>query len=477
MEPAFVIPRLLIELVLPGINESFKRENYNTLFSEITPASASSKPEFTLIIERLNEVLNIGIEISGAGEIQRKKIEEAVKEAVKETAFIIQLISGREIKNVSVIDKDTNRDKSNIYQFTIALIKDEEEIFLIFSIPGRFFNIMIPSLDTSYIRADIADLLIVFFKKPDILYPSIKLLLVCLESSELSGLLDLLKRNNLLSDYQLVLLINGFSEYSLKIKNALSRNTQDSLREELKKYKGKVTKVDIACGVYSVEEGISQVLKKEKNRIAEYLRRLSSLIKKITDYELYMRKSWQEWIDEMDQKKLLYKTLLKCSDQILFNAFPGYRSEKYPFFARNFPASRIDEIFNGGINRISGTTAEARAAIIKNYRKLTVEALRYNDKDFSFILASIDNIADFEIIVRNTGWFILSTALKQCSRKMVDHVLSGVNYPARELIKGVISGTINPDIIHDEIQVNRARNESVRVMMELYEDGIIGIDI
>jgi hypothetical protein len=103
--------------------------------------------------------------------------------------------------------------------------------------------------------------------------------------------------------------------------------------------------------------------------------------------------------------------------------------------------------------------------------------LRYNDKDFSFILASIDNIADFEIIVRNTGWFILSTALKQCSRKMVDHVLSGVNYPARELIKGVISGTINPDIIHDEIQVNRARNESVRVMMELYEDGIIGIDI
>jgi hypothetical protein len=58
----------------------------------------------------------------------------------------------------------------------------------------------------------------------------------------------------------------------------------------------------------------------------------------------------------------------------------------------------------------------------------------------------------------------------------VDRVLSGINHPASVLIKGVISGTINPDIIHDEIQVSRARNECVRVILELYEDGIIEMD-
>jgi hypothetical protein len=303
------------------------------------------------------------------------------------------------------------------------------------------------------------------------------MLLSKLDSKELSAMFELLKRNNRLSDYQLVLLISGFPEYSLKVKNALSKNRQDSLREELKKYKGKVTGEDISCGIYSVEENINHVYKKEKNHIADHFRTLSSLIKKITDYELYIRKSWPEWISEMDQKNMLYKTLIKCSDQIIQNAFTEYSEEKYPFFKKEFSAERIRELFPGGISSSTQSVPDARISVIKQYRKLTAESFRYTHEDFAYILSSVTKNTDFEIIVRNAGWYPLSTALKQCSRKLIDRVKGNINFPASVLINGAITGTINQDIIHDEIQVNRAGNECVRVILELYQDGIIELEI
>lgn len=476
MDPSFVIPRVIIELILPGINDYFIRKNFHISYSQIIPAQSSLTPDLILNIERLNETVTLVIEIS-ATETDKNKIKTAIGEIIKESAFILQLISGREIKEVSFSENVEIKDKYNFYQFTIALRRYDEEILLIINLPGRFFNILIPSIDTSFIRENITDLVIPFFKKPDILYPSIEMLLSRLSVSELSEILDILKKNNKLSDYQLVLLINGFPEHSLKIKNALSKNRQESLREELKKYKGRVTKEDIACGIYSIEESLSEVFKNEKNHIADHLRILSSLIKKFLNYELYMRKSWPEWLSEMDQKKLLYKTILKCSDQVLREAFHGYNDEKYPFFKRDFPPARISEIFDESINRTTGSLPDARYALIRNYRKLTAETLRCDHKNFSFIIASVINDHAFEIIVRNTGWFILSTALKQCSRKLIDRVTANINHPASVLIKSVIAGTINPDIIHDEIQVNRAGNESAAIIFQLFEDGIIELDI
>lgn len=477
MIPSFVIPRLLTELILPGFNDYFSRKKRKISYSQITATQEQRRADLIIKIERLTETVFIEIEISDADDYWKKEFESSIREILKESAFILQLISGREIKEISLAGNHKKEDKINPYQITVGLRDDENEILLIITIPGRFFNILIPSLDTSYPQEKITEFLISFFKKPDILYPSIEILLSKLNSGELSGLLDLLKRNNRLSDYQLVLLINGFPEYSLKIKNALSKNRQESLREELKKYKGKINKEDIACGIYSVEEGIFQAFQKEKNYIADHFRIFSSLIKKITDYELYTRKSWQEWIAEMEEKKLLYKTILKCSDQTLLTAFFDYSEEKYPFFKNSFSPARISEIFCGINNRLSGSQAEAGISMIKIYRKLSAEVFRYDHEDFSYIIASVKNNKDFEIIVRNTGWYVLSTALKQCSRKLADRVLSGINYPASELIKGTLSGTINPDIIHDEIQVNRARNESVRVILELYKDGLIELDI
>ncbi|HPF05658.1 MAG TPA: hypothetical protein PK293_06445 [Spirochaetota bacterium] len=477
MDPSFIIPRLITELLLPGIFELPEIKNFYTSFSQIKPSASSCIHELTLVIERLRENVKPRITITCSDEVEKNQIKASIKEAAKSTAFILQLLTGREIKDVSVIDENPEKYESIIYQYTIALRKEENEILLEISIPGRFFNILIPSLDASCINDNISDLLIPFFKKPDLLYPSIAMLLSKLDSIELSSMLDLLKRNNRLSDYQLVLLISGFPEYSLKIKNALSKKSQEILREELKKYKGRVSKEDIACGIYSVEENISHVYKKEKNHIADRLKSLSILIKKITDYELYMRKSWPEWISEMEQKNMLYKTILKCSDRILQDAFPGYNEEKYPFFTKNFSPARISELFSADISRPPRSVPEARIIIIKKYRKLITETLRYNHEDFAYIAAAVIKNSDFEIIVRNTGWYILSTALKQCSRKLADRITGNINFPASVLIKGVISGTINPDIIHDEIQVNRAGNECVKVILELYLDGIIELEI
>lgn len=478
MDPSFIIPRLITELVLPGINDYFSRKNFHLSCSQIIPASNPCKPDLTVIIERLKETLKIKIEISGGSEGDGRKILEAIQEAVKGAPFVLQLFSGREIRGAHVSSDGPDTDgTTDLYQFTIALRKEDYEIFLTVNLHGRFFNILIPSLDTSYVHENIADSLIPFFKRPDILYPSIEMLLSRLGCSDLSSLFDLLRRNNRLSDYQLVLLINGYPEHSLKIKDSLSKNRQESLREELKKYRGKVTREDISCGIYSIEESLGQVLKKEKNYIADHFRIFSSLIRRITDYELYTRKSWDQWIAEMDQKNLLYKTILKCSDRVLRYAFTGYTEKRYPFFMKYFTAERINEIFADQSAELPGSLSDARASVIKCYRNFAAEAFRFNHEDFTYILASVKNDPDFEIIVRNTGWFILSTALKQCGKKLQDRATGSINRPASALIRGVISGTINPDIIHDEVQVNRARSESVRIILQLFEDGLIELEI
>jgi len=478
MDSPFILSRIITELIFPGISAYFSRLKFHPSYSSIEPARSRCIADYILKIRRLKETINIQISISGASGINKEKIYQALNKSAKDTAFILQVISGREIRGAEITEAlSGNEEKQHLYQYTIALRKDSGEIIITVDLDPRFFNILIPSLDTTLPDFNIAETLTLFFKKPGILVPSIRVLLEKLDSKELSEIFEIMKRKNELSDYQLVLLINGFPENSLKIKNSLSKNGQASLREELDKYRGKVTREDISCGIYSVEESLGQVLKKGENRFSEYFTILSDLVKKISDYELYFRKGWDLWIEEISGKNLLYKTLLKCDDNIIRDAFSDYTHEKYRFFDKFFTPERIDEIFSSYACKYRSDITDARIEFIKKYRALLVSLFRSGNEHFSLLISSIQEKKDFEIILRQTGWFILSTALKQSNRKLQDKVTENISYPASALIKGVISGTINPDILHDEVQVNRARNECVRIILGLFEDGIIEPEI
>ncbi len=477
MDSSFVIPRLITEIILPGISSYFASRNFSVSYSQITSA-VYPKSSYALAIGRLKENVILGINIADADENEKRKITGAFKAAVADTPFILQMISGREIISaVLTVDEKGSAEEPFRYEYSIALRDKDGEVILKIYIPGRFFNILIPSLDTSVTYENIAEQLIPFFRKPGLLYPSIEMLLEKLSAREISEILDFLKKNKHLTDYQLVLLVNAFPERSLKIKEALSKSRQESLKDELKKYKGKVTREDISCGVYSVEESLGQLLKKNRPAYAKNIGIISSLIRKISDYELYSRKSWEEWLTEMEQRDLLFNALTRCDDSVLKKGFTGFTEGKYAMLNKMFSGARLRDIFSADYPGYEGTAADARIEIIKNYRSVSAERSRFSHESFGLLLASVQRDRDFERIVRETGWFLLSTALKQCRRKIQERVASCINRPAAILIRGVLSGTINPDIIHDEMQVNRARGEAVRIILELYGDGVIELDI
>jgi hypothetical protein len=71
------------------------------------------------------------------------------------------------------------------------------------------------------------------------------------------------------------------------------------------------------------------------------------------------------------------------------------------------------------------------------------------------------------------GWFTLSTALKNINRKNILYLIDKFPSGAKYLIIDVLEGIVNPNIIHDEMQIKKARTICVSEMLSLYEDGII----
>ena len=60
---------------------------------------------------------------------------------------------------------------------------------------------------------------------------------------------------------------------------------------------------------------------------------------------------------------------------------------------------------------------------------------------------------------------ILSTALKNTRIDLVKIVTDPLPTPARYLIEDVLRGVINPNILHDELQINDARTQCVRSIL------------
>jgi hypothetical protein len=74
------------------------------------------------------------------------------------------------------------------------------------------------------------------------------------------------------------------------------------------------------------------------------------------------------------------------------------------------------------------------------------------------------------------GWFTLSTAMKGIQKKIVSSVLRHLPFSAGILIEDVLKGVVNPNILHDEMQINKARMVCVDSIVRLYFDALINIE-
>jgi hypothetical protein len=143
------------------------------------------------------------------------------------------------------------------------------------------------------------------------------------------------------------------------------------------------------------------------------------------------------------------------------------------------PPARIDEILSrcGSIESSSYDRLRARSSLISVFRKILIQRRRITHQSFEFLLMSIERPEDYNRLLLEIGWFVLSTACKELKKNILSKTIDCLYAPARCLIEDVLSGVVNPNIMHDEMQVNKARTLSVNAILSLYESGAIALAI
>lgn len=102
---------------------------------------------------------------------------------------------------------------------------------------------------------------------------------------------------------------------------------------------------------------------------------------------------------------------------------------------------------------------------------------RHNHPEhFDFLLAGLPRDTCYTLLLHETGWFPLATALKGIPGHLRQRVLGSVPPEAGALIEDVVQGILNPNILHDEMQINKAKIVCARALEGLIARGLVRFD-
>ena len=360
----------------------------------------------------------------------------------------------------------------------LSIIDEERELFLSLLIPFQFLRLFSKKIKSETEHEDIDAEIRRFFKNPVNIFPNVKMILESFSDIELQRLLNQLQKRNLLTTYQICLIVLSFPENSLRVKKNLSTNTVRDVIEmmdRIKKSRG-LTKRDLIEGIYSIEESIFFLMRGGADfSYSAFLSETQKTLERISNIEMLLLKDFQRWLEEIEEDGLLYKTLSLTAESTIARSISADYEKFEGILKKHISERRLKAIHtlikNDTISFMDGITA--RSDMIVNYRKLKIKKFNLGDESFEYLLRRFTRPYDYSNLLFSVGWFVLSTALKGTRLKTIDTLLHAIPRPARYLIEDVLRGLINPNIIHDEIQIKRARSICVRAIIVLYEEGLI----
>lgn len=351
--------------------------------------------------------------------------------------------------------------KENIYNFSFLL---PFEFFKLFSHEIEYFNIELFQNE-----------LLKFFNNPLTFFPDINLLLYTLNKQEVQKLLYLLQKKKLLTPYQISLLLLAFPQHTVLINDNLSLNVKSDVRKFMKNTA--ISKRDLKMGIYSVEESIYHIMKSNDNfNFSFFIMQTQKWLKIFLNNQLIMQKNFTEWIDEMMSSEQLFNTLSLMKEDDIVKSISEDPDIYIKSFSNSLPQKRLQELLSLTVNKSFSIfeRMESQAIFITNYKKMKIKKLNLGYESFPVLLAKIER-DELIYLLLNVGWFIFSTALKNMNKKKILFLIDKLPSGAKFLITDVLNGIINPNIIHDEIQINKARLACVNEIISLYEDGFIGL--
>ena len=366
---------------------------------------------------------------------------------------------------------------SNHKVITISLrniINDEKYISLY--IPFSFFRLFSHNIDVLDSADTVEHEIIEFFKDPRWMLPDLRSFMHTLSKEDLHRLLNQLRKMNLLTPYQLYLVVQGFPELSLKIKSGLSKNIiSDIMTIRSSSLKLNISSRDIAGGIYSIEEAVYRIISSSTSLdYSRFLHSISDTIRLFCNMEFLLERDFVSWITEISNSGLLHRTLSLIDNRIVAIAVSHDTDDCMKFISQFVNSRKQNDIYSlMPEDPRAGSVFEARAGIIKMYRELKMKNLRPVAESLEYLLVRFEKNTDYFHLLLSAGWFALSTALKGVKRKITDRVLSELPRGAVFLIEDILCGVANPNIIHDEMQVNKARNICVREILRLYNQGIV----
>lgn len=306
--------------------------------------------------------------------------------------------------------------------------------------------------------------------------PDFRIVSTSLEQAEFEKLLNHLQKKNLLTPYQIFLLTLGFPELSGFIKGSLSKNSIENVLA-LKKTAGKLKlgKRDIIGGIYSIEESLFLIMKDSEDlEYSLFMKRLQRLISFTRNLIALSRKGFREHISELIKEKLLLPVLSTIEDRILGMAFSMDPDHSFEL-AKSGLSDRKQRYIAGHMRNEYPfiDVLAARAFVLKQYRSIKIRKTGTGEERFEYLLSCFKGTEDYQNLLLAVGWFQISTAMKGSNPGIVNKLTSPLPEGARILIEDVLSGTINPNIIHDECRVKKAKKACVEAILDLYAEGTI----
>ena len=238
-----------------------------------------------------------------------------------------------------------------------------------------------------------------------------------------------------------------------------------------------ISKRDLKMGIYSVEESIYQIMKSNENfNFSSFIIQTQKWLKIFLNNQLIMQKTFIGWIDEMLSTEQLFNTLSLMKEDDIVKSISEDPDIYIKSFSNSLPQKRLQELLSLTANKNFSIfeRMESQAIFITNYKKMKIKKLNLGYESFPVLLAKIERDELINLLL-NVGWFIFSTALKNMDKKKILFLIDKLPSGAKFLITDVLNGIINPNIIHDEIQINKARLACVNEIISLYEDGFIGL--
>ncbi len=328
--------------------------------------------------------------------------------------------------------------------------------------------------------AELENLLTNSLKNPFTFIPSTQAILKHLSKKELFTLINNLQQYNLVTPYHLHLLIQSFPDFSLKLKKSLPKNiVKDIIFYAKNKTTTTLSSRDKIAAEYAFAESIYFILKKGAPlTLSNYMQQLSSLVTNSHAIFILQKQSILQWFIKIHKAKLLYKILIQLNDKEIAACLYYNWEQALAILKDTLSTRKIAEIQQYLSEHIDFQfQIHSKLKLLYSYREEQLKQYNLSSSKFFILLGQLTTEVEFQIFLQRVGWFQFATALKNTNKSLFNKIKNLLPLQVKILVEDVLAGILNPNIIHDEKQIIKARIGCLESLISLIKDGLLDIDI